>query len=289
MIEAYAFLAMFVVQILVGSVFVPAKLVRYVRGWAASYGSERLAELYPDFDYDRWSRRFATGYRGVHFILVAVGLALLVWMHGLAQRPDWADGAEALTLVYFGLQMAPLALLALYAVVRYRNVFLQSAQEPKRKAVLQRRGLLDFVSGGAVAIAVASYVLFIPFAIWVDLYVYDNATLSPQCYITLCAVTMVFLLNSFVVYKQLYGRKNPLVSHEGRARTIAMTVKSSVYGSIAVVWFVALMSFVGKLELKEWSPFALTVFLVITTLLSFIEVGSPPRKPPVEQPDATRA
>jgi hypothetical protein len=286
MIEAYALFAMFLVQIVIGSVLNPARLARYVRGWAANFGSERLAQLYPEFDYDRWSRRFATGYRAVHFVLVALGLALLARLYGLAQQPDWADRAENLLLFYFMLQMAPLALLALYSVVRYRKAFLQLAQEPKRKAVLQRRGLLDFVSPGAVAVAVASYVLFVPFAIWVDLSVYGNATLSRQCLITLFGVTMVYLFNGFVVYKTLYGRKNPFVSHEGRAQTIAMTVKSSVYGNIAVVWFVALMSFVGKLELKEWSPFALSMFFVITTLLSFIEVGSPPRTPPAEEPDA---
>jgi hypothetical protein len=155
--------------------------------------------------------------------------------------------------------------------------------------MLQPRGLLDFVSGRTVAVAIASYLLFIPFAICMDLYVYDNPTLSRQCLITLSGITFVYAFNAFVVYKQIYGRKNPLVSHDGRARTIAMTVKSSVYGSILVVWFVVLMSFVNKLELEAWSPFALTVFFVLTTLVSYIEVASPPEKPVEEEPGATRA
>ena len=53
MIEAYAFLAAFVAQILVGSVLIPARLIRYVRGWAASYGSERFAQLYPAAAYGK--------------------------------------------------------------------------------------------------------------------------------------------------------------------------------------------------------------------------------------------
>jgi hypothetical protein len=258
-----------------------------VRGWATRFGSARLAELYPDFDYERWSRRFATGYRTVQYIIVAIGVALLVRMYGLAQRPDWADGAENTTLFYFMLQMAPLALLALYSVVRHRKLFFQVSQEPKRTAMLQRRGLLDFVSGRTVAVAVGSYVFFVPFAIYVDLNVYGNATLSRQSIITLLGVSFVYALNAFVIYKQLYGRKNPLVSHEGRAQTIAMTVRSSVYGNIAVVWFVVLMSFVGKLDLQDWRPFALALFLVITTALSFVEVGSPPPRSPSQEPGET--
>lgn len=43
-------------------------------------------------------------------------------------------------------------------------------------------------------------------------------------------------------------------------------------GSIAVVWFIVLMSFFTKLDLDHWRPFALSAFLAVTALLSFVGV-----------------
>jgi hypothetical protein len=270
-IEAYAFLAAFALQIFVGSVVNPARLIKYVRGWVTNFGSERLAQLFPDFNYETWSKRFAIRFRAVNIAIAVIGLGLLGWLFTVTQRENWAGEVSNVTILYFLLQMAPLALLGLYAVIHYKLV-LAPLQEGKRKASLQRRGLLDFVSRRALVVAVASYVLFIPTAICVDLYVYGNTTLSRYCYTAIFGVTLTYALNAFVIYKTLYGKKNPLVTHEGRAHTIGMTVKSSIYGSIAVVWFVVLMSFVTKLNLDNWRPFALSVFLAVTALLSFIGV-----------------
>jgi hypothetical protein len=279
MIAAYAFLAAFAVQILVVSVLNPARFIRYIRGWVTNFGSERIAQLYPGFDYNRWARLFATRFRAANMIIALVGVSLLWWLFTLIQHPDWGGDVIKLTISYFFLQMSPLILLGVYSVVRYRKMLLQPSQETKRKATLQRRGLFDFVSPFVVFVAVASYLLFIPFAICVDLYVYQNTSLSKYCYQAIAAVTLVYALNAFIVYKRLYGRKSPLVTHEGRTRMIAMTVKSGVYGSIATVWFIVLMSFVTKLELENWRPFAMSIFLAISTLLSLMDATTPSRKP----------
>ena len=87
-------------------------------------------------------------------------------------------------------------------------------------------------------------------------------------------------MNAFIIYKYLYGRKNPLVTHDGRVHTIGVTVKAGVYGSIAVAWFISVFGTLGQPGLQEWRPFALTVFLVISTLLCFIGLTAP-RKPEV--------
>jgi hypothetical protein len=279
MIEAYAFLAAFAVQILVLSVLNPARFIQYVRGWTTNFGSGRMAELYPGFDYNRWAGAFATRFRAVNIVISVLGTLLLYRLFSHIQGPDWVDEATKLTIFYFLLQMSPLILLSLYSVVRYRKMLFQRAQEAKRTAILQRRGLFDFVSPIAVLVAVLSYLLFIPFAILVDLYVYKNASLSVYCYRAIAGVTLAYALNAFVVYKMLYGRKSPLVTHEGRARMIGMAVKSCVYGNIAVVWFVVFMSFVTKLALENWKPFALSVFLLITALLSSFGWTTQARKP----------
>jgi hypothetical protein len=278
---------MFTAQILVASVLTPAWLARYLRGWAANYGSERLAELYPSVDYDKSIARFTTGFRAAHGVIALLGLALLAWLFTLTRRPDWSDDVAQVVVFYFLLQMAPMLITALYAVARYHRVLMQPSQEIKRKATLQRRGLSDFVSPVAVAVAVMSYVLFVPYSIWVDLVVYQNATLSKQCIITLASVSLVCALNAFVVYKYLYGRKNPLLTQDGRVHTMGANIRGAVYGSIVIVWFVTIMSTFTKLDLEDWSPFAMSTFFVICTLLSFWEMTKASRKPNGDGLDST--
>ena len=279
MIEAYAFLAAFAAQILAGSVLYPAGLIRYVRGWARNFSSERFAQLYPGVDYNRWVERFVTGYRAANIVIAVLGLWLLGWLFTLTRHPDWADKVSNPSVMYFLLQMSPLALLGLYGVVRCYKLLVRPSQEAKRKAILQRRGLFDFVSPFVVYFAVLSYFLFVVYGIYLDLYVYHNTSLSKPCLVSIGAVTMVYALNAFVIYKYLYGRKNPLVTHEGRVHTIGVTVKAGVYGSIATAWFISVFGTLGQPGLQEWRPFALTVFFVFTTLLCLLSVTAPPHKP----------
>lgn len=280
MIEAYAFLAAFALQILVVSVWIPARFIRYCREWSDRFGSERFAQLYPGRDYGKAIERFVTTYRVVNIAIAAAGLLVASQLYQFTQKPGWAAEVMRPTAWYFVMQIAPLMLVGIYGVLRYRQVLVQllkSSAESKRKAVLQRRGLFDFVSPVAVVVAVLSYLLFIPFAIYVDRHVYGNATISRYCYLAIAGVTAAVVLNSFVIYRQLYGKNNPLITHEGRVHTIGGAVKSGVYGTIATIWFVSIMSFVTKLQLENWRPFATSFFFVICMLLGVIGLAVPPR------------
>ena len=294
MIESHAFLAAFLLQILVVSVLNPARLIKHVRGWVANFGSQRFAELYPNFEYRQWADRFATRYRAANFLITVLGVLLLGWLYTLTRRPQWVDEVTKPVLVYYFLQMSPVVLLGLYAVVRYHKVLLQPSQEVKRKAMpsvvniftrqevkrkamLQRRGVFDFVSPVAVLVAVFGYFTFVAFAIYLDLVVHRNEVLSRACLGAIGAVTLVYAVNAFIVYKYLYGRRNPLVTHEARLHTIGVRVKGSVYSCIVVVGFISLMGTLARPELREWSPFALSVFFVVITLLGFMDLTAPVR------------
>ena len=98
--------------------------------------------------------------------------------------------------------------------------------------------------------------------------------------VSLGAVSLVYALNAFVVYMTLYGKKpNPFETHERRAHTIGLVVKSSLYSCLACVVFLALNLSLALLELQRWEPFALSVFFVITALLSLMGMIAPPREP----------
>lgn len=275
MIEAYAFLAMFALQILATSILYPAWFIRYWRRQMVSIPPERLAELYPDVDPYLTGERFLTRYRRLSLSIAVLGLLLLGWLFSYTQRPDWDDGpVEALVSAYFMVQMLlPLGVVA-WLAVRFNKAHKRSLLEGKRKAVLQRRELFDFVSPFVVFLAVSSYILFAAFVI----YLQQHPFLGFAGLINIVGITLVYAVNAFVVYAMLYGKKpNPFESHAGRVRTIGLAVKSSVYSCIACVVFVSLNLTLGLLDWQRWEPFALSAFFVIAALLSLMGMTAPPR------------
>src|SRR5688500_711643 len=142
----------------------------------------------------------------------------------------------------------PLALVGLRSF-KYIKDIKRSLQEPKRKAVLERRGLFDFMSSWAVGSAVLLYFLFAGFIL--DL----QASPFPGFagLVNLLVVTLLYALHGGIVYTWLYGKKsNPLETHAGRLHTIGLIVKSGVYSCIACVLFLSLILTLQLLELKRW-------------------------------------
>jgi hypothetical protein len=277
MIEAYAFLAMFTVQILAMSVLYPARFIRYLRLRVTSIPAERLAQLYPGVDVSLARERFLTRYRALNAGIAVLGLLLLGWLFSYMRRLDWGDGpVEVLVSVYFMVQaLLPLGLVVWHRV-RFNKVHKRSLLEGKRKAILQRRGLFDFVSPFIVFLAAVSYLLFVAFVIYIEQHSFQGFS----GLFDIGVITLVYALQASVVYAVLYGKKpNPFETHAGRMRTIGLVVKSCVYSCIACVVFISLYFTPALLDLQRWKPFALSVFLVITALLSLMGMAAPPRRP----------
>jgi hypothetical protein len=273
MIEAYAFFGAFTVQILTASVLHPAWFVRYVRVQATRFPTERLAQLYPGVDLSLARERFLTQYRTLNTSIAVLGLLLLAWLFSCMRRPDWDEGPVIVLLsVYFIVQMLPPCLVA-WLGFRFNKAHKRSLLEGKRKAILQRRGLLEFISPFIVFLAVSSYFLFAAFVIYTQQRPFPGFPL-------IGVLTLVYALQAFVVYAALYGKKpNPLETPAGRAHSIGLIVKSCVYSCIACVVFFSLTFTLDLLDLKRWQPFAQSIFLVITALLSLMGMTAPPRQP----------
>jgi hypothetical protein len=278
MIEAYAFLVIFAVQIVLGSVVFPERLIRFFRRWSREFSSDRFTQMYSEADYDRWVARFAVAMRVANAAIAVFGLVLLGWFYTLVPQPDWAARVKIPQVVFIFAQFVPLLALTVYSVLKHFKTLMQPSQGVKRTAILQRRRLFDFVSPFAVWFAVLTYVGFVALGIYMDLEIYRNANLSRSFYIAFAALTAAYALNGFVIYKYLYGRKNPLVSHEGRVHSIGVNVKGAVYGSIATAWFFLLMGLIGQPHLKAWQPFGLSLFIVAIGFLSVVGFTSSPRK-----------
>jgi hypothetical protein len=275
MIEAYAFFAAFPVQILAMSVLYPAWFIRRARTRVAGIPAERFAQLYPGVDLHRKLERFLTRYRALNAGIAVLGLLLLGWLFSPMRHPDWDVGSvKALVSVYFMVQVLPICFIALLEV-RGNKVLKRALPQGKRTAILQRRGLFDFVSPFVVFLAVSVYVLFIAFVIYIQQHPFPGfAGIKSIVGITLC-----YALVAFVAYTKLYGRKNPLETHEDRAHMIGLVIKTGVYTCIITVVFVSLTFTLALLALQRWEPFALSVFFVTCALLCSMSLTTLPRTP----------
>src|SRR5689334_3502368 len=86
MIEAYAFLGMFTVQILTVSVLYSTWFTKTFR---AKLRSEWFAELYPDPDARYAHERFLAHYRALNAGIAALGVLLLGWFFSDAAHSEW--------------------------------------------------------------------------------------------------------------------------------------------------------------------------------------------------------
>jgi hypothetical protein len=283
MIEVYGFLLAFAVQVFGMSVLHPLRFSQYVRRFAQSLPHERLAQLYPGTDLDQAREKFLSRFRAVNWAVAVLGLALLAWLFDHMRSPDWDEGRViALSAIYYMVQLAPFLFVG-WLGFKFNRTFRRSWLEGKRKASLQRRGLLDFVSPIAVFFAVAGYIAIVPFIILVQDKPFPG-------YGLLGVLTLTYLLQGSVIYKALYGKKaNPLEAPEMRAHRIDMTVKTGVYGLILVVAFFTFVFLVDMMDMKRWVPLAQTICLLFSTAFCLMVVAKPPRDPEQHGPDTSPA
>jgi hypothetical protein len=273
MIEAYAFLAMFIVQIVVLSLVYPPRLINRTRATMTQYPPEQFPQLYPRGPA-AVLRRLAI-YRVLNTLVAVVGLALLGWFFMYTRRPDWNDGPiEALIGPYFLLQFIPLMVSA-FAAARDAKIIRSSLQTERRTATLERRGLFDFVSPFVVFLTLLCYPLFIALCLYIDRNPFSGWAGAP---VNIGIVTLLYAVMGFAAYMSLYGKKNPLVSHADRMRMIALSVQACVYACLfAVVGIMSNFAMV-LLDLQRWEPFGQSVGLVIIGAMSMRVVNAAPRE-----------
>ena len=277
MIEVYLFLAMFAVQILGMSVLYPVLFARFIRTGLKNISAERLRELYPGIDVGQAHERFLARYRAANTVVVAVGLLLLGWFISYMQRPSWDAGAVGGILTpYFLLQCSPIILIAWFTT-RFNKVHRRLLPEAKRKAILQRRGLFDFVSPFTVFLVILAYFQFVAFMFYVARHPFPGFG-GPFANIGILSLAYI-LLGAAVMYL-LYGRKiDPLQKHADRMRMISGV--ATYYAWILILTSISLsLNIAQKLvDLETWGPFAGTVFFLIVTLLNLRTMTPRPRQP----------
>jgi len=274
MLEAYAFLAAFTVQILEISVLGPARFIRYVRVQATRLP---VAQLFPGVDHDRILERYLTRFRVLQTVIAVLGLLLLGWLFNYMRRPEWdADKVGTLAFWYFMVQMLPGLLVAWFAV-RFNKALRRLLPVGIRKATLQRRGLFDFVSPFTVLLAVVSYFLFVAVVMYAEQHPFPGfGGVLPNIGI----MTLGYAGIAFGVYWSLYGRKSgPLETHADRLHSIGLGVRVGIYTCILVGVSMSLLLARQVLGLDRWEPFSTSAYCVALALISSAVLTVPPHRP----------
>lgn len=266
MIEVYLFLAVFPVQILAVSVLYPVRFARVIRTALAKIPAERLSELYPGVDVGQAHERFITQYRAANTVIAVLGLLLLAWFQRYMQDPGWDEGAVgALITAYFVLQYLPLALIGWFTT-RFNKVHRRSPLGGKRKAMLQRRALFDFVSPLTVVLTVLSFSLFVAVCFYVAQHPFPGFA-GPFANIGL--VTLMYAGLGAVLYWLIYARKaDPLQAHEDRMRMIGVVANGYAWACILIPIFLSFSLARRLLDMDTWGPFAGSLFFLVLAVFS---------------------
>src|SRR5262249_35065354 len=185
------------------------------------------------------------------------------------QRPDWDQRkVPGFLALYLVAQLSPLLLIA-WKASRFNKVFKATLDDGKRRAVLKRRGIFEFISPLALVLAGLSYILLVALI----LYIRQHPFPGFGGFTNLAVITPCYALNALLIYGALYGKnRNPVATHADRLFAMGVVVKTCVYTSIAGTLFNALILTLSELHLRRWELFALSVFFVITLLLCSIGV-----------------
>lgn len=276
MIEVYLFLAVFPVQILAVSVLYPIRFTRCIRAGQAKIPPERLTELYPGIDVGHAHELFLSRYRTANTVVAMLGLLLLGWFISDTPQPGWDPGAVGgLVTAYFMLQCSPLALIA-WLTLRFNKLHRRGSPEGKRKAILQRRGVLDFVSPLTAVLAVLSFSLYAA----VNFYVaQDPFPGFAGPFINIGIVALMYVVFGAVLYWMRYSRKiDPLVTPADRMRIISGVVKRYTWTCVLIPMLLSLSLVQKVLEVPTWGPFAASLAFLVLALVSLPGLIALPRQ-----------
>lgn len=271
MIETNAFLVMFGVLVLTVALMHMVLLTRFVRAKTAEVPDEYFAQFSPGVGREQSTETFISRYRAAHVAVAVAGALLLAWLLNYMQRPDWDKRWVVFPVVgYFVVQWLPMAVAALTGF-KHLKVFKSFLAQAKRKAVLKRRGLFDFVSPATVVVSALVYLLVVAYTI------YTVDELAPRL-VFIGAVSMNYALTILGIRKMLYGRKSdPFETHTGRLYTIGLRAKSSIHSATAVALFMGFTVATMRSDLQRWMPFALAALLTLMTFITFSVFTARPR------------
>lgn len=263
MIEMYGFIAAFTAQIIFFSVLGPLRLIDVLREQIQRFVAEQSPPVDPAAVslVDRRLRLL----RWLGLGTSIIGVALLVAVIRYMLRPDWTDGPlEAIVAIYVGVQILP-TLLAVRTAGRFHRVLKRSLPAQKRKALLQPRGLFDFVSRSAVALAGLVYLLYLALLAYIERHPFPGFAGLP---VNAAAVAFMYAAMALTIFLTLRKMdSSPLQGRDDRVRAVGVAVQVCVYAAIVGVLNISMNMALILLDQQRWEPAFGSIGLILVGVL----------------------
>ena len=254
------FYLVFLSQILLISFYFPRRILSQMKHVFDNYPPSDYPRLYPKpIEYYGKRRRH---YRVMNSLILLVGLLILAGLAAYPASVKWGDRSDfysysSIAFLYFFLQFIPtlfldISSLKCFKLMRYAN--------SSRKAELKPRRLFDFVSPGVLGMAVAIYLAFWIFIIYVRTFEFDWF----GGFGNILGATVMNAFFALAVFWQIYGKKrDPHQAGEDRKRQISILIHICVFVSIAATVFVAISVTLSALDLRNFQPVAQSMYFQI--------------------------
>ena len=222
--------------------------------------------LYPAFypGFIAEAQRKLRFYRGVNVATAILGLMILTGMLVKGYRPSLKGGDEIFVLLYSMLQAIPLIYVEVKEFKQFR--LMRSTYATKvRRAELAPRRLFNFISPVYVFAAVVLY------GLWLALYLNARGFDDPQVgevYATLFLITGMNLAYAGWIARVMYGKKlDPYKAQADQLKQIGVTVKTLVFSSIGISFFLMLAQAADQYDFEVLDPPITSLYMQLSIAL----------------------
>jgi hypothetical protein len=267
MIVNILFLLLFISQIWLLSYYLPGKIIGRIKLVIYTYPPQDYPKLYPK-SLDAMTLGLSI-YKGLNVAILFVGIALLV-LQGI-EFSTWKEQSnvwEGMPLMYGMLQCLPFLLLEIWGYKQFK-LMRQSDHRKVRTAVLQARGLFDFISP---LVLVLTLLLFLA-SIVINLYLPDFAFhLNADVMVIVGAILLANGVIAASIYYSVYGKKqDPYQADQDRFKQIKVVTRSGVSVSLMVSVYL-----IGKVLSDTYQMESVEIILnsIYFQVLALLSIGA---------------
>ncbi len=256
------FYLVFSIQIVLLSIYYPARLIARMRHVFTHYPVTEYPKLYPKSPQQLG--RSINWFIGINATLTSLGLVILYFIY-TGDLVDEEGINPLLPWGYFMLQMVPTQLMEFYGL-KLSKLMKQQDSRTTKSANLAPRRFFDYVPRWLFTAVIACYIGFVVFAFYAHDFEFDiagNAFLMSL--ILLLGYAFFFGMISWQIYRK---KLDPYQRRKDHSRTIKLAVKTMCFTMMASVLFMAFAIAVDVYELDAIMPVAMSVFLQILVVIS---------------------
>ncbi len=256
------FFIVFLSQIILLSIYFPRKIMKRVRQVIKDYPVKQYPRLYiRSVDYYELGLKI---YQFINILLLVIGFAVLVFL--VVKDSQEVEPVEGVfVLFYFMLQMSPFMLMELSSFSYFKQMRKLNLKKVKT-AVLQPRGLFDFISYKMIVLAVISNLLCITVVAYLDGFKLERGSDTVVLFFTLLLANLLF---AFIIRLNISGKKiNPLQSMTDRLKQTKTVVNTLVTMSIIQSLFVMMIQVMDYYQLDFYRSTFISLFLQVIAWIS---------------------